>query len=248
VSKKIAEGAGALVYDVKCGSGAFMKSRETARSLATRLVATTRSLGRRARALVTDMSQPLGAACGNALEVAESLETLRGGGPADVRALTLELAAAMLVESGASASLGAARDDAERCLDSGAALERFMALVEAQGGDARGLESGRALARAAIVEVVPAPRSGVVRSVDTFGLGELLVQLGAGRRAKEDAIDPAVGVVVRARIGDRFSAGAPLAELHQSRPDPDVAGRVAACFELGDEALAAPELVLERIG
>jgi pyrimidine-nucleoside phosphorylase/thymidine phosphorylase len=247
VSKKIAEGAGALVYDVKCGNGAFMKTPETARHLAERLVATTRSMGRAAAAVVTDMSQPLGRACGNALEVTESLDVLRGGGPADVRALTLELGGRMLVASGAEASFEAALSRCVTALDTGAALERFVAMVAAQGGDPNALEGSGGLARAPIVTVVAAERSGTVRAIDTFGLGELLVVIGAGRTAKEQAIDPAVGLIVHARVGDVVRAGAPLAELHLAAPDERAIARAQACFTVGDGPVATPKLILERL-
>src|SRR4029077_20999429 len=135
VSKKIAEGAGAIVYDVKCGSGAFMKTREQARSLARRLVATTRSLGARASACVTDMGWPIGRAVGNALEVSEAWDVLRGAAVPGTRALTLTLAAEMVHLAGAAGSPAEARTRVERTLDGGEALERFRALVRAQGGD-----------------------------------------------------------------------------------------------------------------
>ena len=247
VSKKIAEGAGALVYDVKCGNGAFMRTLAGATHLAQRLVDTTRSMGRVAKAMVTDMSQPLGRACGNALEVRESIELLRGGGPADVRELTLDLAARMLLGAGADATLEAARARAANVLDSGAAYERFVAMVEAQGGRAAEVAERDGLARAAMVTLVTAPRAGTLAAVDTFGLGELLVAIGAGRRAKEDAIDPAVGVVVHARVGDTLAKGAPLAELHLAGPDGEAVARAEACFTIGDERVAAPALTLATI-
>jgi pyrimidine-nucleoside phosphorylase len=253
VSKKIAEGAGTVVYDVKCGSGAFMKTPATAHRLASRLVAATRAMGRRSSALVTDMSQPLGEACGNALEVEESVAVLRGGGPADVRDLTLELAALMLAGAGetsgvAGPEVDAAREQARRALDGGAAYERFLALVGAQGGDPRAVDRAGGLARAPIVRPVRAARGGVIATVDTFRLGELLVTLGAGRRAKEDRIDPAVGMRVRVRIGDPVDAGAALAELHLATDVPGAEAAAAACFALADGAVAPPGLVLERIG
>jgi pyrimidine-nucleoside phosphorylase len=246
VSKKIAEGAEAIVYDVKCGSGAFMKTRETAGSLAQRLVAATRAQGRASAALVTDMSQPLGQAAGNALEVREAIETLRGGGPADVRALTLELAALMLRRAGAEADPRAAGERAARSLDSGAAWQKFVAMVAAQGGDASAVEHPERLPRAPVVLPVAAPRDGLLAAVDTFALGELGVEIGAGRRALEDAVDPRVGFVIRARIGDRVAAGEALAEAHLSSERPDVVARAALCFEVRDEG-AAPPLVIERM-
>jgi len=245
VSKKVAEGAGALVYDVKCGNGAFMSTRADAAGLARRLVATTRALGRRAAALVTDMSQPLGAACGNALEVAEAVEVLKGGGPADVRALTLELAAAMLALAGTEPTTEAGRARALATLASGAAHERFLALVAAQGGDAGRLSRG--LPRAPELLEARAARAGRLAAVDTRGLGERIVAIGGGRRAQEDAVDPRVGLMVRRRLGDVVAAGDVLAEVHLATADPAEAQRVAACFTIADAAPAAPGLVIERI-
>ena len=246
VSKKVAEGAGALVYDVKCGSGAFMKTREDAAHLARRLISVTRSLGRKAAARVTDMSQPLGAAVGNALEVEESIAVLRGGGPADVRALTLELAALMLGLSGAAPTSEAARR-VEQALDSGAAWERFVELVRAQGGDPASVERAGGMPAAPVVTPVAAERAGVLEAVDSFALGELVVGIGGGRRAKEDEVDPRVGLVVRRRIGDRVAAGDLLAELYLAREDVGSVGRARACFRIGEGPAAAPELVIERV-
>jgi pyrimidine-nucleoside phosphorylase len=247
VSKKVAEGAQAVAYDVKCGSGAFMKTRDAASRLARRLVDTTRRLGRRGTALVTDMSQPLGAAVGNALEVRESVDVLMGRGPADVRELTLELAAAMLTCAGAEPDLAAGRSRAGHALDSGGAWLRFLAMVEAQGGDRASVERPDGLAIAPVRAPVMAPRGGFITAIDTFALGELAVGLGAGRRAKEDAVDPRVGLMVHARLGARVSAGEALAELHLVSDDPGAAARAAACFEIGEAALPAPALILERV-
>ena len=244
VSKKVAEGAGALVYDIKCGSGAFMKTPAEASALARQLVEVTRAMGRSAAARVTDMSQPLGAAVGNALEVREACDVLRGGGPAGVRALTLELAGAMLVRSGVAA--GDAGPRLERALDDGTAWARWLALVRAQGGDAAVLEQDR-LPRAPVVMPVEAPRDGVVAAVDGFALGELVVGLGGGRRAKEDAIDPRVGLVMRKHIGDRVARGEPLLELHLAREDAGAAARAGDAITLADTVVGPPALVIERI-
>jgi pyrimidine-nucleoside phosphorylase len=249
VSKKIAEGAGALAFDVKCGNGAFMKTRESAVSLARRLVRTSRALGAQAAALVTDMSQPLGVAVGNALEVRESVEILQGGGPADVRELTLDLAAAMLALAGVEPAMPAARARAERALADGSAWQRWLELVEAQGGDPRALEHGAvALHPAPVRAPVPAPGNGVLATVDTFALGELMVAIGAGRRAKEDPIDPRVGMRVLRRVGDPVRAGEALAELHLAEADPGAVARAGACFRIGEAPVVAPSLVIERVG
>ncbi len=248
VSKKIAEGAGAIVYDVKCGGGAFMQAREPAVALAQRLVAATQSLGRRAAALVSDMSQPLGRAVGNALEVGEAVEVLRGRGPAEVRALTLELAACMLERAGVEPDGAAANARAARALDTGAAWDRFLRLVEAQGGDRAALERGDGLPRAPVVRALEVPRDGWLAAVDAHALGELVVALGGGRRAIEQGIDPRVGLVVHRRIGDRVAGGETLAEVHLAAADDGALGRARACFVVGETPVAPPALVLERIG
>jgi pyrimidine-nucleoside phosphorylase len=248
VSKKIAEGALGLVFDVKAGNGAFMKDRESAVRLARRLVQTTREFDRRATALVTDMNQPLGAACGNALEVRETIDVLAGGGPDDVRALTLDLAAEMLCVAGSEQTLDAARARVTRALDGGDAMACFLRLVEAQGGDPGAIEKPERLPVAPHVTDVRAPRAGVIAAIDTFGLGDLVVDLGGGRRSKEDDIDPRVGLMVRGRIGDRVEPGQVLAELHVSEENPKAVARAAACFKVSDQPVDAPALVIERIG
>jgi pyrimidine-nucleoside phosphorylase len=247
VSKKVAEGAEAMIYDVKCGNGAFMHAREDARSLAERLVQATRAMGLVSTALVTDMSQPLGHAVGNALEVAEAIDLLHGQGPADVRELTIELGARMLIASKVEAGLPGARVRLERALDSGQAWKVFTALVEAQGGDASVLER-RQLARAPVTQDVPAPRSGFVTSIDTFGLGELAVSIGAGRRSKEQPIDPRVGFLVHVELGGPVESGAPLATLHLAHEDPEAVERLASCVRIEGSPGPAPVLILEAVG
>ena len=248
VSKKIAEGAGALVYDVKCGDGAFMREPERARGLARRLVAATRALGAKASAFVTDMNQPLGQAVGNALEVRESIDILRGQGPADVRELTLVLAARMLSLAGLGPTDSEARALAERALDSGAAWQKFLELVAAQHGDVSAIDRPEPrLARAPHVEIVAARQTGTLTAVRNFQLGETIVRMGGGRLAKEDTIDPAVGALVLRRIGDSVAAGEPLAELHLAKPDALIAERIRECFVIADAPVAAPALVVDEI-
>ena len=247
VSKKIAEGASALVFDVKCGNGAFMKTREQARSLARRLVATSRSLGASSEALITDMDWPLGEAVGNALEVREACDTLRGGGPPDTRALTLDLAAVMLRLAGVGATDAEARARAEAALDSGRAWELWLQLVEAQGGDPRSLDAMAELHPAPVVVPVVADRDGVLEACDCFALGELVVSIGGGRRAKEDPIDPRVGLMVTGRPGQRVRKGEPIAQLHLVAPDAAALARAQACFRVGEHAPAPADRVLERV-
>jgi thymidine phosphorylase len=193
------------------------------------------------------MSQPLGEAVGNALEVRESVEVLLGRGPADVRELTLDLAAVMLHRAGAEAGVAAARARAARTLESGAAWLTFLAMVEAQGGDRASVERAEQLPRAPVQAPVPATRSGRITAIDAYGLGELVVSIGGGRRAKEDPVDPRVGLLARKRLGDPVRAGEPLAELHLASQDPAAVARAGACFTIGDEAVVMPPLILERV-
>jgi pyrimidine-nucleoside phosphorylase len=249
VSKKIAEGARAIVYDVKCGSGAFMKTREAARSLATRLAATTRGLGAAATACVTDMSWPIGHAVGNALEVVESWRVLRGDRVPGTRALTLALAAEMVALAGGDASTDAALSRVTKALDGGQAAEKFLALVQAQGGDARSLEHGEPFRPAPAVMELEAPRAGHLAGCDCFGVGEAVVAMGGGRRAKEDAVDSRVGLVMTRERGAKLAAGEVFARLHLAAADDAMAARVTACFTFAD-APPAPQpadLVLERV-
>jgi pyrimidine-nucleoside phosphorylase len=249
VSKKIAEGARAIVYDVKCGNGAFMKTPAEGRSLARRLVATSRALGAQATAFLTDMSWPIGYAVGNALEMVEAWNVLRGRPVPGTRELTLALAAEMVRLAGAATSGDEALVRVTRALDEGKATERFLALMKAQGGDTRALEHGEPFHPAPHVLELRAPTAGYLATCDCFALGESVVAMGGGRRAKEDRVDPRVGLVLVRDRGAELAKGETFAKLHLAKPDPGIADRVAACFDIADEA---PEplprdLVLERI-
>src|SRR5215218_9433030 len=207
MSKKIAEGADALVLDVKTGSGAFMKDVDDARELARTMVGLGEAAGVRTVALVTAMDRPLGRAAGNAVEVAESVEVLAGGGPADVVELTLALAREMLA--------GAGRDDVDPAdaLADGRAMDVWRRMIAAQGGD-----PDAPLPRAREVHDVPAPESGVLTGLDAYAVGVAAWRLGAGRARKEDPVSPAAGVEMLAKPGDRVTAGVPLLRLHTDEP------------------------------
>ena len=249
VSKKIAEGARAIVYDVKCGNGAFMRTPAAARSLAARLVATTRGLGAAASACITDMSWPIGMAVGNALEVREAWRVLRGDRVPGTRALTLALASEMLRLAGAAPDATSALARVTRVLDEGKAAEKFLALSRAQGGDTRALEHGEPFHRAAAVVELCAPCDGFLAGCDCFALGELVVALGGGRRAKADVVDPSVGLVLLRERGARLAKGEAFATLHLAGEDAGAAARAARCFEFAD-AVPAPvseDLVMERV-
>ena len=213
MSKKLAEGIDALVLDQKVGAGAFMKRIEDARALARTIIGIGRAAGKRVTALITAMDQPIGRAVGNASEVEESIETLRGRGPADTRELTVALGAEMLVLGGVAADSAAGRVRIEAVLDGGQALERFAQLIAAQGGDARVCEDTGRLPQARTRREVVATAAGVVEAIDAEAVGIAAMMLGAGRRTKEDRIDPAVGIDVLKKVGDRVVAGEPLALL-----------------------------------
>ena len=239
MSKKIAEGTGALVLDVKVGTGAFMKTVEQARELADAMVGLGTAHGVRTVALLTGMSTPLGRAVGNAVEVAESVEVLAGGGPSDVVELTLTLAREML------AAAGLPDADPAAALAGGRAMDVWRAMVTAQGGD-----PGAPLPVAAEIETVRAERAGVVTGVDALAVGTAAWRLGAGRARKEDPVSPAAGVLLHRRPGDPVRVGDPLYELRADHPDRLAAGREAArtAVTIASSAPPAPPspLVLDR--
>jgi len=214
MSKKIAEGIDALVLDVKTGSGAFMKTEADSRRLAESLVRIGNASGVRTEAIITSMETPLGRAVGNALEVAECINVLKGGGPPDLVDVSIELTARMLVLGRAAAN----RDDAfarvRDAIASGAGLERFRRIIENQGGDPHVVDDGRVLPAAPSRHTLTAERSGVVAALDALLVGRASVALGAGRDRVEDAVDPAVGIMVLATPGDAVRAGDPILELH----------------------------------
>jgi len=237
MSKKIAEGAESLVLDVKVGSGAFMKDLASARALAEALVAIGVEHGVRISALLTDMSVPLGRAVGNAVEVAESVEVLRGGGPADVVALTVALAAEMLSLAGISA-------DPAKVLASGEAYETWARMIRAQGGDPEA-----DLPVASHKHVVTAPAAGVLSTLDAYGVGVAAWRLGAGRARKEDPVQAGAGVLCLAKLGDVVAEGQPLLELHTDTPDA-VEGALQALEGAYSVSASAPErspLVIDTI-
>jgi len=238
MSKKIAEGTGALVLDVKVGSGAFMKDVDAARELARTMVALGGAHGVRTVALVTDMSIPLGYAVGNGIEVAESVEVLAGGGPSDVVALTLALAREML------AAAGLTDVDPEAALATGRAMDTWRAMVRAQGGDP---DSG--LPKPREVEYLRADRAGVVSGMDAFGVGVAAWRAGAGRARKEDPVSPAAGVLLRRRPGEWAEPGDILAELHADDADriPPAMADLRAAITIADEVEHRPALVIDRI-
>jgi pyrimidine-nucleoside phosphorylase len=243
MSKKIAGGADAIVLDVKVGDGAFMKTLEQAQELARTMVELGRLAGRRVVCELTDMDQPLGRAVGNALEIAEALDTLEGSGPPDLVELVVGASAHLLALSDLGVDEAEGRRRAEEALASGAARERYGRWVRAQGGD----PSRDALPRAAVTVPVPAPASGYVQAIATTAVGLAALHLGAGRVRKDDSVDHAVGIVCLAKRGDRVEAGQPLAEVH-AREEPTAARaveEVARSYRIGDGEPERKPVVLD---
>ena len=252
LSKKLAEGIDALVLDVKVGRGAFMKSLADARVLARTMVDLCKAVGRGCVALLTDMDAPLGSAVGNAVEVREALDVLRGVGPPDVRELTLRLGVEMLL-AGEAPGVGndplLARMRLETALADGGALKRFAQLIEAQGGDPRVCDEPSRLPQPKLLREVRAQRGGIVTVLDAEQVGLAAVELGAGRARKEDAVDHAAGLLLLKRVGDEVREGDVLAELHgatEARLDAGEA-RLRGAVVLGDKAPAPRPLVLDRV-
>jgi len=245
MSKKLAVETDLILLDVKAGSGAFMKTPGDARELAEACLALASGWGREASAAVTDMSQPLGDAVGNALDVAEAIAVLGGKTGGRLRELSL-LFAARALELTSGAGHDEALAQAAEAIDGGAALERFRTMVEAQGGDPRVVDDPEdVLPRAQVREPMLSDRSGVLAAVDAEEIGLASVVLGAGRIRKGDPIDPAVGIVVHPKIGDRLEAGELIGEVHARDRDAaaEAARRVLAAMNLDDDPVEPPPLV-----
>jgi pyrimidine-nucleoside phosphorylase len=248
LSKKLAEGIDALVFDVKVGGGAFMRDLPSARSLAEALVRVTARAGKEAVALLTDMDAPLGVAVGNALETREALDVLVGGGPADVVECTLALGSEMLRLGGATRTDGEARAKLRAAIANGDAARTAERMIEAQGGDPRVVASRVLLAVADVEVVVEASRAGTVTHVDARAIGLAAVAMGAGRTRADQKVDPAVGILVEKKPGDSVARGEALARLRVRRRSDAAPAfeRVLAAFVVGGEAPPRRPLVLER--
>jgi len=249
VSKKVAEGAGSLVFDVKVGCGAFMKELADARELAGVMVDLAGSLGLRTRAVLTAMDEPLGRMVGSALEVREAIDCLRGGGPSDLRMVTLELCAEAVCLAHGSSDVDTARRDLGALLDDGSALARFVRLVERQGGDPSVIDDPDRLPGAAVIRDFVAPGAGFIERVDARRIGMAAVLLGGGRMTVDDVIDPAVGFEVLCQVGQQVERGEPLVRIHAG----DEEGAEQATRLLGEAVGIGPEatepmpLILDRI-
>ncbi len=245
MSKKLAAGADAIVLDVKVGDGAFMKTLDEASVLAQEMLELGRRAGKEVTCLLTDMDQPLGRAVGNALEIREALDTVRGEGPDDFTELVLDACARLLAYSDLGIGHEEGRRRAEAAVADGSAHDTYERWIRAQGGD----PDPRSLPEAPVRRAVTAPRDGVVSRVGALAVGIAALELGAGRRTKEDAIDPAVGVLCFAKRGDTVLAGDDLAEVH-ARDDASAqvaANAILAAYTIADEAPASRGILLEVI-
>lgn len=248
MAKKLAEDLDGLLLDVKVGKGAFMKTVEQATELAQTMVNLGRADGTPVTAILTNMDQPLGRAVGNANEMVESIEVLQGGGPADIRELTLRFAAEMLMLAGDD-DVNSAMSRAEVALSSGAALDVMVALTEAQGGDPSYIEDPTNFDIARHTHVIEADRDGWVEECDALAIGTAAVRLGAGRAKKEDSVDPSVGFMIEAKVGDYVTKGQPLATVsYRDDAKLDTALEVAVpAWKLSEQHPQTPELVIGTI-
>lgn len=248
MSKKIAAGADAIVLDVKFGAGAFMKTLDDAKELATAMVEIGRDAGRETVAFLTDMNQPLGFAIGNALEVKEAIETLSGNGPKDLEELVLQLASHMVVLAKKAANTEQAYAQLKEKLQNGEALQKFKEFVAAQGGDTSQIENPELLPMASSVIPVTATEAGYVEKIDALSIGIAAMKLGAGRATKEDTIDMGVGVVLNKKVGEAINQGDVLAYVHTNQADSQEAIEyIKKAYEISSSSVCSPTLIYDII-
>jgi pyrimidine-nucleoside phosphorylase len=249
MGKKIASGADGIVLDVKVGDGAFMKTEQEARDLAELLVAIGQGVGRQVRAVISDMSQPLGCAVGNALELHEALDTLHGGGPADFRQHCLAIAAQMLLLARPAYSITQAKGLLEQLLDEGHAWTKFCEWIAAQGGDLRYVESPAQLPSSRLVQALRAPRAAYISGIRADAIGLAAMLLGGGRAEKADPVDHAVGVVLHAKIGDWVEDDQPLLTIHANDETrlADAMRQLPAAYSWSDQPVAPPRLTNQLV-
>jgi pyrimidine-nucleoside phosphorylase len=250
MAKKLTVGSDALVLDVKVGAGAFMKRQTDARKLAQMMVGIGRRVDRRVQALITDMNQPLGYAVGNAVEVMEVSQVLHNEGPDDLKRLSLELAARMVFLAKLVPTLDDAREMVLQKLADGSAFRKFRDVVIAQGGDPKSLDKFELLPNATGMREISSPRAGYVTAIDAEDIGAASGLMGASRDKKEDKIDPAVGVILEAKIGDKVEAGSVLCRLYYTREEgvDEAADMVEDAFRISSQKPDERELILEVVG
>ncbi|HLS08574.1 pyrimidine-nucleoside phosphorylase [Lentibacillus sp.] len=248
MSKKIASGTDAIVLDVKTGAGAFMKELDDARDLARAMVSIGNRVGRQTTAIISDMSQPLGNAVGNALEVKEAIETLQGRGPEDLTELCLELGSHMMVLANKADTLDSAREHLTENLNNGKAIEQFKLFLESQGGDSRVADDPGLLPQASQTIELPAKKSGTISEIVADDIGTAAMMLGAGRATKDSAIDLSVGIVLNKKVGDFVNKGESLLSIHANTTAvDDVKEKLYASINITDEAVAKPPLIYENV-
>ena len=249
MSKKLASGADVIVLDVKCGSGAFMKTEEQARELARGLTRIGRLAGRKCSAVITDMDQPLGCAVGNALEVKEAISVLRGETKGDLLELCLTLGSGLLIGAGYTEDEDTARQKLQEAIDSGKALKKLAELVEAQDGDAHDVYDTARLPLAPVQLEVPSESAGYVSHIECEKVGLISMHLGGGRAAKEDAIDLSVGLVLHKKVGDKVETGESLATIHASTMEKAqaAAASLRACCTFSAEPVRRPKLIKDIV-
>ncbi len=249
MSKKLAEGVDALVLDVKTGSGAFMKEEKDAAFLAELMVESGEAMGKAMVALITNMDEPLGMYVGNSLEVVEALEVLQGKGPEDLKELCLELAGWMFHLGGAADTVAQGRANSQELITSGKALEKFRQMVTLQGGDARAIDNPDRLPRARHTLEVLSPESGSIAAIDCEAVGMACVVLGGGREKKEDSVDPAVGIVLRRKVGDAVKAGESLCSVHYNSEDRGLRARemIQKSYQVADKAAKEKRKLVHRV-
>ncbi len=250
MSKKLAIGLDALILDVKVGSGGFMKRQVDARRLAQMMVGIGRRADKHVQALITDMNQPLGYAIGNALEVMEVSQTLQNAGPADLTRLSLELASRMIYLGKLTATLDQARELAQKKLLDGSGYRKLKEVIAAQGGNPQVLDRFELLPNATGAREISSPRAGYISAIDAEYIGQASSMIGAGRDTKEDSIDPAVGVILEVKVGQKVDAGGVLCRLYYTREDnvDEAAQLVEDAFRIASTAPESRELILEVVG
>ncbi|OCG17764.1 pyrimidine-nucleoside phosphorylase [Gilliamella sp. HK2] len=247
MSKKLAAGADAIVLDVKTGDGALMKNMADSENLAHEMVNIGNQIGRRTMAIISDMSQPLGFAIGNALEIKEAIDTLKGKGPADLTELVLTLGSQMVVLANKAKTLEEARAKLQEVIKNGKAIEKFKTLIEAQGGDSSVVDHPEKLASAPYQIALPAQKSGYITKIIADQIGIVAMQLGAGRATKDDIIDPAVGIVLHKKVGDKVDEGEALLTIHANTDKLDAIKQKLYDNIIVSDSASEPQLIYKVI-
>lgn len=252
MSKKLAEGANGIVFDIKTGTGAFMRSTKDARNLGKSLITTSKRFKKKAVALITDMNQPLGNTVGHSHEIIESIETLKGNGPKDLTDISIALAAHMIHIAGVEKTFEKAHKKALEMVSSGKALEEFRKLLKSQDGDERVIDDYSLLPLASAETQVLAPKTGFIKMFQNDKIGLLLIELGGGRKTKSDLIDHSVGFTFHKKIGDKVKKGEPIFTIHHHPHQQPIANKIQAAFvkevlTMSATKVKAPKLIIEKL-